>query len=126
MPSGNKHREINTYIIFILLITAIIAYYFNINKINPFFFIGILISTYYMNGDNDTPGARSDKGMGVLWDWYWNLYSKWFKHRGISHSITLGTFSRLLYILPLVILFTTILPAIIKANLVRINLFINK
>jgi len=126
MPSGDTHRNINVHITLILLIGAIATTYFlSYPDPNPFYFLGILFSTYYMNSDNDTQGTRSDK-MSILWDLYWNKYSQWFKHRGVSHSITLGTLSRLGYILPLLAVFIFVLPLVIRIKLTEITVFINK
>jgi uncharacterized metal-binding protein len=47
--------------------------------------------------------------IGRLWNIYWLPYALMFTHRGYSHNIFIGTFSRILYLLlPLFILFIII------------------
>lgn len=41
--------------------------------------------------------------LGVLWQWLWFPYAAFMAHRGLSHIYLLGTLSRLLYLLYVVI-----------------------
>lgn len=61
------------------------------------FCLGFLVSTFFMGPDLDLFYSRQNKNWGILRILWWP-YSKFFKHRGTSHTPLLSTVVRLVYI----------------------------
>ena len=105
MPSGRTHRR--TELISLGLI-CMVAFYYRALLSNRFgedqafeyvlVFVGAyLFSTFLLSPDLDLGRSASTSNWGIL-RLAWKPYAALFKHRGLSHSIILGPFSRILYL----------------------------
>ena len=61
------------------------------------FSIGVIFASIFLSPDLDLTISSPYKNFGPL-RFIWFPYAKLFKHRGISHSYFLGTFTRIAYL----------------------------
>lgn len=96
MPSGKTHLSIE---LFLLPLWVALFYLF----VEPSWQAGALFAGAYLfsslllSPDLDLRHNRSRRRWGLL-GFIWVPYTKIFKHRGVSHSLLLGTLTRLGYL----------------------------
>lgn len=96
MPSGKTHLRIE---LFLLPLWSALFYLFIDTswQAGAVFTGAYLFSSFLLSPDLDLRYNRSRRHWGVL-GCIWVPYTKIFKHRGISHSVLLGTLTRLGYL----------------------------
>lgn len=68
--------------------------------------MGILITPdldHHKKTYEETRLLKFNKKVGQLWMWYTKPYAKIFKHRGMSHWLIVGTLTRVIWLLPLLL-----------------------
>lgn len=97
MPSGETHLKLEL----ILLPGFLVAFYLlnpNLNLESLLLFGGTyLLSSLLLSPDLDLRVNKSRRRWGPL-RFIWFPYTKIFKHRGLSHSLLFGPFTRLAYL----------------------------
>ncbi|MCX8104077.1 MAG: metal-binding protein [Candidatus Bipolaricaulota bacterium] len=96
MPSGKTHLRIEL----LVLPLWVALFYFFVDAswhAGAVFAGAYLFSSLLLSPDLDLRHNRSRRRWGVL-GFIWVPYTKVFKHRGISHSLLLGTLTRLGYL----------------------------
>lgn len=96
MPSGKTHLRIEL----ILLPVWVALFYLFIDaswQAGALFAGAYLFSSLLLSPDLDLRYNRSRRRWGLL-GFIWIPYTKVFKHRGVSHSLLLGTLTRLGYL----------------------------
>lgn len=98
MCTGKKHDLITIVLLPIIMLMAYeLTYNFNIVII---FTVSYLFSSFMFNGDLDIISRPYQRWLFLKWIWY--PYRKIIPHRSIwSHGIIIGTFIRLIYIMPI-------------------------
>jgi uncharacterized metal-binding protein len=96
VPSGKTHVAVET-----ILLPAFIAGYEWLLK-PPTVELGIfagtyLFSSFFLSPDLDLRHNSARRRWGPL-GFIWTPYTIVFKHRGMSHSVILGTMTRLIYL----------------------------
>lgn len=96
MPSGKTHLRIE---LFLLPIWVALFYLFIDTswRTGALFAGAYLFSSLLLSPDLDLRHNRSRRRWGLL-GFIWIPYTKIFKHRGVSHSVFLGTLTRLGYL----------------------------
>lgn len=101
MPSGKTHLRIELLLLPVWIAVGLVAERY---KIIAFGWEGIaifagayLFSSLLLSPDLDLRHNRSRRRWGPL-GFIWIPYTKIFKHRGVSHSVLLGTLTRLGYL----------------------------
>ena len=61
------------------------------------FIVTYVFSLFWLSPDLDLANSESMKRWGIL-RFVWIPYARIFRHRGVSHSILLGSLTRLLYL----------------------------
>jgi uncharacterized metal-binding protein len=105
MPSGRTHRRIELIALGVLCIVAFnyrvwLSSRFGMDRAFEYalVFVGAyLFSSFLLSPDLDLRRSDSNSNWGIL-RLFWKPYAACFKHRGLSHSIILGPFSRVLYL----------------------------
>ncbi len=95
MASGNTHDFLNLATLPIFLYGVPHEYFL-------YFGSAYVITTILLSPDIDLHHSKPSKRWKIL-KWFWHPYRMFFKHRGMSHFPIIGTLSRLLYALVLVI-----------------------
>ena len=103
MPSGKTHLRIE---LFLLPLVLLAFCYWVFPLLEPryqwqaFSLFGgaYLVSSLLLSPDLDLRHNSARNNWGVL-GFVWIPYTKIFKHRGLSHSLILGTLTRLAYLL---------------------------
>lgn len=111
MSDGKTHDRVGLIAGIICSVTAFALFSFPIAI--PFF-VGWLIALFIFSPDSD---LMPKKRTGIL-AFFLYPYSILFKHRGLSHSLLLGTLSRVVYI---IITFLIILFILSKMGYVEFN-----
>lgn len=96
MPSGKTHLRIEL----LLLPVWVALFYLFIDtswQAGAIFAGAYLFSSLLLSPDLDLRHNRSRRRWGLL-GFMWIPYTKVFKHRGVSHSVFLGTLTRLGYL----------------------------
>ena len=96
MPSGKTHLRIEL----LLLPVWVVLFYLFIDaswQAGALFAGAYLFSSLLLSPDLDLRYNRSRRRWGLL-GFIWIPYTKVFKHRGVSHSVLLGTLTRLGYL----------------------------
>ncbi len=91
MASGRTHDIIN------LIALPPIVYYLSPSDF-PFFVGGYMAGTFFLTPDVDTYHSKPVKRWKFL-KFIWKPYTKFSKHRGISHIPFYGSLTKLLYLL---------------------------
>jgi uncharacterized metal-binding protein len=102
MPAGRTHLKIELFLLPLLLGAF---WYWMGPYLGPqyqwhgllLFGLAYLFSSLMFSPDLDLRHNSSRSNWGVL-GFVWIPYTKIFKHRGMSHSLVLGTFTRLAYL----------------------------
>ena len=92
------HTRFNIFIALPILCFGI--YYFWHPKINFLmtFFFSFCYATLFMNPDVDISDKNKLFSIKGFLTFPFRIYSKIFKHRGLSHSIVFGTMTRILFL----------------------------
>ena len=102
MPSGKQHNYLNQTM---LIILAGLAMFLDLapetRELYWFGILGMMIGINYFGPDLDKNGTFQDQNYGML-HIFWDGYAWLFPHRGASHD-WFGIFTRLLYIVPLLV-----------------------
>jgi uncharacterized metal-binding protein len=96
MPSGKTHLRIELF----LLPCALLAFWYWIDPRRESLLVfggAYLFSALMLSPDLDLRYNRARSHWGVL-GFLWIPYTWLFKHRGLSHSLIVGTLTRLLYL----------------------------
>jgi len=103
MALGKSHDRFNFVMAFIFLFFLM---YYNLDYLYcSLFILGWVYSTFYFSPDSDLMPKRK---LGILRMFFYP-YSMFFKHRGSSHSLILGTLVRALYSFMLIYFATLLL-----------------
>lgn len=100
MPSGIVHETVECSFLPLFVGGAIYVnrHHFPIESHLFYLFLASYIfSVFYMSPDLDLQQCRSRGRWGPL-EFIWEPYSRWFSHRGLSHSLIWGTMTRILYL----------------------------
>lgn len=99
MSSGRTHERNNMAMLPFFMLIAIFL------TSNPWlivcFVTGYVLSTYYLSPDLDT-FSNAYRRFGRL-RFIWRPYQMMFSHRGLSHFVLIGTLSRLVYLLAVIL-----------------------
>lgn len=106
MAAGKTHDIIN------LLVLPVAVYYLQPENLYGFL-AGYLIGTFFLSPDNDIYHSSPNKRWKFL-KFIWKPYTKIFSHRGVSHVPVLGSITKLLYLLTILIMVLALLFPIIK------------
>ena len=90
MASGKTHEIVN-------LVALVPMLYFVPSEYTLYFAGGYVAGTFLLSPDIDLPHSRSSKRWKIL-RCFWFPYQALFSHRGLSHVPVLGTFTRILYL----------------------------
>ncbi len=103
VPSGRVHLRIDAGCLvcwggfgFYLLARGEVSYQELVG-----FIAGYVFSMLFLSPDLDLSRSRAFRRWGIL-RWLWIPYASLFRHRGLSHRLLLGPFSRVLYLTAIV------------------------
>ena len=102
MSLGKVHETINNFFFFPFVFLLAFVLKIKLDLIFAFSF-GWLFSTFIFSPDTD---LKPKKSLGPF-RFIFYPYSALFRHRGLSHNILFGTFTRLLYMALLLFVFQT-------------------
>jgi uncharacterized metal-binding protein len=108
MSVGKVHETINNFFFFPIICLLAFVLKIKMDLIFSFSF-GWLFATFIFSPDMD---LRPKKSLGPFRFIFWP-YSLLFRHRGLSHSLLFGTFTRLIYMAILMILFQGLYLAVL-------------
>ncbi len=101
MPSGKTHLRIELLLLPVWVAMGFVAESYRVIAIGwegmAIFAGAYLFSSLLLSPDLDLRHNRSRRRWGPL-GFIWIPYTKVFAHRGISHSLLLGTLTRLVYL----------------------------
>ncbi len=101
MPSGKTHLRIELFLLPIWVVLIFVAQHYQLIALSwremVIFAGAYLFSSLLLSPDLDLRQNQSRRRWGVL-GFLWIPYTKIFKHRGVSHSLLLGTLTRLGYL----------------------------
>jgi len=103
MANGRAHDRWNLFWL-ALMIAYLISRHLSLFLL-CFFILGFFLSTFIFSPDTDLGPKKRVGVVGVIL----YPYQFFFKHRGFSHSLLWGTFTRIIYLLVVGALFTIIL-----------------
>lgn len=93
MALGRSHDKLNLFFGAILM-GVLINFNQNLEELS-LFALGFVFSTFFFSPDLDIGPKKRAKWLGL----FLYPYSFFFKHRGMSHSILLGTLTRVTYLI---------------------------
>jgi len=101
MPSGKTHLRIELFLLPVCVALLFVAQHYQLIAVGweemAIFTGAYLFSSLLLSPDLDLRHNRSRRRWGLL-GFLWIPYTKIFKHRGVSHSLLLGTLTRLGYL----------------------------
>jgi len=106
MASGNTHDLLNLATLPVFLYGVPHEYFL-------YFGSAYVISTILLSPDIDLHHSIPSRRWKMM-KWFWHPYRMFFKHRGLSHFPIIGTISRLLYVLALVIFLYFVIVGILS------------
>lgn len=95
MPSGKTHFRFNLLMLLLLVILFMKFLAFSFIEIIVFAFVYLICASIF-SPDMDRSNSKAFKKWGML-KILWYPYAIFSKHRGISHTIFVGTLIRILY-----------------------------
>lgn len=102
MALYKTHSKLNVFIALPILLGICVHLLQTEPKLLLLFASSFVYGTLYMNPDLDLANKIKLFSVRGILTLPFRLYSRIFRHRGISHSIFLGTFTRILFLLLLV------------------------
>ena len=108
--SNYKGHNLFNLIFFLPITLAGIFYFFTQNGEHLCLYAGgFIFATFFMSPDSDIADKIKMNSLRGVLSLPFRLYSKFFKHRGISHWIVVGTFTRIFWLVLLFAICYTLL-----------------
>ncbi len=98
MPKYSTHTTFNLSLSFPLILTGLYLYIHPTNSQLGIFSIAFIYTTLFMNPDMDVAHKIKRSSLRGVLSLPFIGYAKVFKHRGISHTLILGSITRVLWL----------------------------